>query len=162
MFYSWKLNFGLFLSLFLVNISTDLWSSWQSCFNAVFSMSKQPEEHTLIQLSFSTKYQCWNNIRSSTLHWRCFVNAETTSINVRRLNFHFQPNINFETTLMNVDDQRCFNVDSALMCLLGWRSIHELLKFSSILWGLCQQALVSSASFQHGVLVFSVNHLLDF
>ena len=33
------------------------------------------------------------------------------SIKVRRLNFHFQPNI-------NVDDQRCFNVDLRLMCLL--------------------------------------------
>ena len=49
----------------------------------------------------------------------CYVNVETTSINVRRLNFHFQPNIYVETTLMNVDDQRCFNFDSRLMCLLG-------------------------------------------
>ena len=54
------------------------------------------------------------------LFQRCFANVETTSINVRRLNFHFQPNINVETTLMNVDDQRCFNVDSTLMCLLGY------------------------------------------
>ena len=26
----------------------------------------------------------------------CFVNVETTSINIRRLNFHFQPNINVD------------------------------------------------------------------
>ena len=129
------------------------------------------EEHMLTQLSFSTKYQRWNNTGSSTLNqcnsfrllltlfcqrynnvdkhmsanfhfqpnfnvettlvhrrWidvtlstlyqRCFVNVETTSINVSRLNFHFQPNINVEATLMNVDDQRCFHVDSTLMCLL--------------------------------------------
>ena len=60
------------------------------------------------------------NVILSTLLQRCFANVETTSINVRRLNFHFQPNINVETTLMNVDDQRCFNVDSTLMCLLGY------------------------------------------
>ena len=61
----------------------------------------------------------WIDVILSTLFQRCFVNVETTSINVRRLNFHFQPNINVETTLMNVDDQRCFNVDSTLMCLPG-------------------------------------------
>ena len=56
-------------------------------------------------------HQRWIDVILSTLFQRCFVNVETTSINVRRLNFHFQPNINVETTLMNVDDQRCFNVD---------------------------------------------------
>ena len=60
----------------------------------------------------------WIDVILSTLFQRCFANVETTSINVRRLNFHFQPNINVETTLMNVDDQRCFNVDSTLMCFL--------------------------------------------
>ena len=35
------------------------------------------------------------------LFQRCFVNVETTSINIRRLNFHFQPNINVETTFGN-------------------------------------------------------------
>ena len=59
----------------------------------------------------------WINVIQSTLFQRCFANVKTTSITVRRLNFHFQPNINVETTLTN--DQRCFNVDSTLMCLLG-------------------------------------------
>ena len=63
-------------------------------------------------------HQHWINVTLSTLFRRCFVNVETTSINVRRLNFHFQPNINVETTLINVDDQRCFNFDLRLMCLL--------------------------------------------
>ena len=53
------------------------------------------------------------------LFQRCFANVETTSINVCQLNFHFQPNIKVVETLMNVDDQRCFNVDSTLMYLLG-------------------------------------------
>ena len=38
---------------------------------------------------------------------------------MHRLNFHFQSNINVETKFMNVDDQRCLNFDSTLMCLLG-------------------------------------------
>ena len=65
------------------------------------------DKHTLTQLSFSTKYQRWNNIGSSTLN-RCktffqrrFVNFETTTINICRLNFHFQPNFNIETTLVH-------------------------------------------------------------
>ena len=63
----------------------------------------------------------WIDVILSTLFQCCFVNVETTLINVRRLNFHFQPNINVETTLMNVDDQRCLNVDSTLISLLGNR-----------------------------------------
>ena len=73
-------------------------------------------------------HRYWIDVIQSTLFQRCFVNVETTSINVRRLNFHFQPNINIETTLMNVDDQRCFSVDSTLMCLLGNRQeLHSVL-----------------------------------
>ena len=67
------------------------------------------------------------NVTLSTLFQRNSINVASTLfcqrwktlINVRRLNFHFQPNINAETTLMKLDDQRCFNVDSTLMCLLG-------------------------------------------
>ena len=97
---------------------------WQSCFNAVFSTPMnmrwlnfpfQPN----INVETTLGHQHWINVTLSTLFRRCFVNVETTSINVRRLNFHFQPNINAETTLMKLDDQRCFNVDSTLMCLLG-------------------------------------------
>ena len=131
MFYSWKLNFVLFLSHFLVNISTDQCSNWQSCFNAVSSTSKQ-RRWTNVSSTFNVnqistlKQQWfidvestpWINIILSTLLQRCFANVETTSINVRRLNFHFQLNINVEITLMNFDDQRCFNFDSTLMCLL--------------------------------------------
>ena len=61
----------------------------------------------------------WIDLILSKLFQLCFANVETMSINVHRLNFHFQPNTKVETTLMNVDNQRCFNVDSTLMCLLG-------------------------------------------
>ena len=64
-------------------------------------------------------YRRWIDVILSTLFQRYFANVEAMSINVRRPNFHFQPNINVETTLMNVDDQRCFNFESTLMCLLG-------------------------------------------
>ena len=64
-------------------------------------------------------HRLWIDVILSTLFQRCFANVETTSINIRRLNFHFQSNINAEWTLMNFDDQRYFNVDSTLMCLLG-------------------------------------------
>ena len=36
------------------------------------------DEHMLIQLSFSTKYQRWNNIGSSTLNWRNSFNVVST------------------------------------------------------------------------------------
>ena len=44
-------------------------------------------------------HQHWTNVTLSTLFQRCFVNVETTSVNIRRINFHFQPNFNGETTL---------------------------------------------------------------
>ena len=46
-------------------------------------------------------HQHWINWILSTLFQHCFVNVETTSINIRRLNFHFQPNFNVETTLVH-------------------------------------------------------------
>ena len=47
---------------------------WLSCFNVnVFpQLQSNVDEHTLAQLSFSTKYQHWNNIGSSTLSRRWF------------------------------------------------------------------------------------------
>ena len=56
------------------------------------------------------------------LFQRCFINVETTSINIRWLNFHFQPAFNVETTLfyrrwidviLSTLFQRCFaNVET--------------------------------------------------
>ena len=64
-------------------------------------------------------YRRWIDVIISTFFQRC-NNVKTTSINVRRLSFHFQPNMKVETTLINVDDQGCFNIDSTLICLLGY------------------------------------------
>ena len=109
MFYSWKLNFVLFLSHFLVNISTDQWSNWQSCFNAVSQRRSNADEH----MSFNFNSQPNINVETTLGHWhwidvilsmlfqRCFVNVETTSTNIRRFNFQFQPNFNVETTLVH-------------------------------------------------------------
>ena len=44
------------------------------------------DEDMLIQLSFSTKYQLWNNIESSTLNWRNFFNVFSTLLCQRRNN----------------------------------------------------------------------------
>ena len=116
-------NFVLLLSHFLV-ISTE---NIDKVVSMLFSQRwSNVDEQT--ELSFSNKYKKvettfiyrrWINVIVSRLFQRCFINVETTSINMCRLNFHFQPNINVETTLMNVDDQRCFIVESTLMCLLG-------------------------------------------
>ena len=162
MIYTWKLNFALLLSHFLVNLnlSIDKVVSMQfsqhrwTCVDSTFLSNIIPtlKQHWVINIESTQLYQrCFVNVKTTSINksrlnfhcqsnfnvesklihrrWidvilsellqRCFVNVETTSINVRWLNFHFQPNINVETTLMNVDDQRCFNVDSTLMCLLG-------------------------------------------
>ena len=73
----------------------------------------------LINVLPTSFYRRWNNVILSALFQRYLVNVETASINVRWINFHFQPNVNIESTFMNVDDQRCFNVYSTLMCFLG-------------------------------------------
>ena len=85
------------------------------------------DKHTSAQLSFSIKFQRWNNVGSSTLNRRNSINVVSMLFCQRWNNvdkctsaqLSFQRNINVETTLMNVDDQRCFNVDWTLMCLLG-------------------------------------------
>ena len=73
----------------------------------------------IINVETTLGHRRWVDVVLSMLFQRCFVYVETTSINILRLNLHFQPKFNVKTTLMNVDNQRCFNVDSTLMCLLG-------------------------------------------
>ena len=141
MIYTWKLNFALLLSHFLVNLST------RKVVSMLFSQHRWTcvDSTSLFNLIPTLKqtlgHQHWINVTLSTLFQRCFVNVETTSINIRWLNFHFQPNFNVETMLVhrrwidvilstlfcqcwnNVDKcmsaqlsfstkhQRCFNVD---------------------------------------------------
>ena len=97
-------------------------------FNVVWTSSNIRRLNFNFQLNFSVEttlvHRRWINKILSTLFQGCFASVETTSINVCQLNFYFQPNINVETTWMNVDDQRCFNVDSTLMCFLN-QNIHS-------------------------------------
>ena len=44
-------------------------------------------------------YGGWINVILFVLFPRCFINVETTSINICLLNFHFQSNFNVEATL---------------------------------------------------------------
>ena len=47
-----------------------------------------------INVETTLGHRHWIDVIVSMLFQSCFVNVETTSINIRRLNFHFQPNIN--------------------------------------------------------------------
>ena len=128
MSHSWKFNFVSFLRHFLLNISTDQCSKLTELFHCCFLNAEAAPMYMCwfnfyFQPNINTEkilgHRHWTDIILLMLFQRCFVNAETTSINVCRLNFHFQLNINVKTTLINVDDQRCFNVGSMLMCFLG-------------------------------------------
>ena len=115
-------NFVLLLSHFLVISTANISKVVSMLFSQRWSNA---DEQT--QLSFSTKYKSnveatpmnklnfhfqlnikvetaliyrhWINVILSMLFQRCFINIETTSINIRRFNFHFQPNFIVETTL---------------------------------------------------------------
>ena len=52
-----------------------------------------------IKVETALIYRHWINVILSMLFQRCFINIETTSINIRRFNFHFQPNFFVETIL---------------------------------------------------------------
>ena len=78
MFYSWKLNFVLFLNHFLVNMR-QISATIDKVVSMLFSQHRSnADEHTLIQLSFLTKYQRWNNIGSLTLNWHNSFNVVST------------------------------------------------------------------------------------
>ena len=128
--YTWKHSSVLLLTLCSVNISTtNIIKVKTTPVNMRwFNFHFQPNIN--VKTTFDNRR--WIDVILSTLFQLCFLNVETTSKNVRRLTFHFQPNINVETTSMNVDDQRCFNVDSALMCLLGTFLCYKLLKFTVV------------------------------
>ena len=104
---------------------------FQLCFVKVETMLiniRQLNFHFQPNFNVETKlvHRRWMDVILQTLFQRCFTNVETTSISMCWFNFQFQPNTNVEETLMNVDDQRCFNVDSALICLLGWDRPHVI------------------------------------
>ena len=76
MFYTWKLSFVLLLRQFLMNITT---TNIDKVVSMRFSQRRsEANEYTLTQLSFSTQYQRWNNIGSSTLNRRNSFNVVST------------------------------------------------------------------------------------
>ena len=71
-----KLNFVLLLSYFLVNIST---ANIDKVVSMQFSQRwSNADKHTWTQLSFSTKFQRWYNVGSSTLNRRNSVDVVST------------------------------------------------------------------------------------
>ena len=113
MFYTWKLGYVLLFSHCIVNMSIKNIDRVVSML--FFQRRSNVNEKTLTQFSFLTKYQCWNNIGSSTLNRRNSINVVSTVNfvstlfchrwnnvhNIRRLNRQFQLNINVETTLVH-------------------------------------------------------------
>ena len=101
------------------------------------------DEHALTQLSFSTWYQCWNNIGSSTLNQRNSINVVSKFFCQRRnnVNKHTSAQLSFATKYQrsnNVDElwrstlfQRWFNVD--LFAGKSHLIIHHILNLK-ILW----------------------------
>ena len=131
MIYTWKLSFALLLSHFLVNLNVPIdkvvWMQFSqhgwTCLDSTF----------LINLIPTLKQHWVINIESTQLYQRCFVNGETTSINIRRLNFHFQSNFNVETTLVHqrwIDlilstlYQRCFANFETTSINVRWLKFH--------------------------------------
>ena len=53
---------------------------------------------------------------------RCFLNVETTSINICRLNFHFQPNSNVEATLVH---RRWIDVILSTLFCQRWNNVDK-------------------------------------
>ena len=103
MSYTWKYNFALLLSHFLVNLST---TNIDKVVSILFCQCQSnADEETLTQPNINVEtilsHQHWIDVILSMLFQRCFVNVETKSINIRQIKFHFQPNFNVETTLVH-------------------------------------------------------------
>ena len=73
------------------------------------------DKYTLAQLSSSTKYQCWNNVGSSTLNWCNFIDVVSTLFCQRWNNFEksLSPQLSFSTKYQrwNKSHEHWFNVD---------------------------------------------------
>ena len=120
MIYTWKLNFALLFSHFLVNLNLSI--------DKVVSMQFSQHRWTCVESTFlsnliPTLKQHWViNIESTQLYHRCFVNVKTTSINISRLNFHFQSNFNVESRLIHW--RNSIRVASTLFCQ-RWNNVDK-------------------------------------
>ena len=136
MIFTWKLNFVLLLSHFLVNISTTNIDKALDCFlNA--------DEHTLTQLSFSTKYQYWNNIESSTSNRRNSFNVVSTLFCQRWNNVdkHTSAQLSFSTKFQRWNNvgsstlsrRNSINVFSTLFCQ-PWKNVDKCTSAQLSFW----------------------------
>ena len=108
-----------------------------------------------INIETTLSHQHWIRVVTlSKLFHRCFVNVETTSINIRLLNFHFQPNFNVETTLVHLRwidvilstlFQRWNHVDKCTLAQLSFSTKYQR-------WCVCW-ACLRTYIFQRGFLV---------
>ena len=119
--------------------------------------SVEVKKATLVQRRFNVVYPSWseNNVDSTLFSvvvrkTTLFSVVKTTSVFRRRRDFHFQPYFNVVSTLGCDGTQRCFNVETTLVCSLGivsrglfasqiycnklWFQGPEFLKISSHHW----------------------------
>ena len=130
----------LLLSHFLVNIST---ANTDKVALMLFSQGwGSADEHTLTQLSFSDKYQRWNNIGSSTLNWhRSFIVVSTLlSQRWNNVHKHTSAQLSFSTKF-----QRWNNV--GLSSLNGCNSIEVLLVLFCQRWNNVDKCTLAQLSF---------------
>ena len=107
MFYTWELKFVLLLSHFLVNVSA---TNIDKDVSVLFSQSwSNSNEHTLTQLSFSTKYQRWNNVSLPLLNRRSNSIDVVSMLFCQRLN-HADKYMMAQLSFSN-KNQRQNNVD---------------------------------------------------
>ena len=148
MIYIWKLNLVLLLSRFLVNLSI-------TNIDKVVWMLFSQHRWTCVDSTFlfnliSTLKQHWViNIESTWLYQRCFVNVETTSINILPFSTKFQRWNNVGSSTLN--RRNSINVVSTLFCQ-RWNNVDKCtsaqLSFSTKYqrWCVCWE--VSSLCFQ--------------
>ena len=101
---------------FQPNIDIETTLNRSNSFNVVSTLlcerSNNVDKDTSAQLSFSTKFQCWNNFGSPTLNQRHSINVVSTLFCQRWNNVD-------KSTSAQLLFSFCFNVDSTLMYWLG-------------------------------------------
>ena len=89
MFYTWKVCFVI------EPLCSDQYSNVEATPMNKLNFHFQPN----IEVETTLIYWRLINVILSMLFQCCFINVETTLINICWLNFHFKPNVNVETTL---------------------------------------------------------------
>ena len=100
-------------------IKVTLSKLFQHCFDNVETSINIRRINFHFQSNFNVEttlvHRRWIDVILSTLFCQCWKNVDKCTL----AQLSFSTKYQGWKTLMNVDDQRCFNVDSKLMCLLG-------------------------------------------